>query len=399
LCAAVAVFTGIILLPFYAATVEGAHRSVQAIEASTPLRFVRALHHWSSALLLLASALYLVYGVFSSSYRRPLHVAWVAAVGLGLLFFLLQLTGHLLPWDRHAVSTTVIEIAIAENAPIIGPFQARLLRGGDTVSQGTLSVWYLAHVALLPVALIALAALLLRQLRRAGYPVRPSAGVVGGALGVLLLMSVAVPAPLGVVATEEDRASFAAPPEWYTLPLHGLLNLAQSIRTDLAFVGTMVIPGLAVVWLLALPWLHRSGAGSGPSRLPRTVTVVGMLGALVLTLWNVERAAPPFRAVELPTATAAPTPSSPVRLDSAVVQEGKGLFAKHGCGGCHKVGGEGGAGGPALDQTGARHGDIQWQIAHLKAPASTTPGSTMPAYAHLSETELQALATYLVSLK
>jgi quinol-cytochrome oxidoreductase complex cytochrome b subunit len=48
-----AVVTGIALLPFYSASAEHAHRSVSAIQASAPLRAVRAAHHWASALLLL----------------------------------------------------------------------------------------------------------------------------------------------------------------------------------------------------------------------------------------------------------------------------------------------------------------------------------------------------------
>ena len=69
----------------------------------------------------------------------------------------------------------------------------------------------------------------------------------------LLLAAVAVPAPLGPPATPEHYTSYAARPEWYVLPLHGLLGLAQRINPGLAFIGTVVIPGLAVAWLLALP--------------------------------------------------------------------------------------------------------------------------------------------------
>src|SRR4029079_9006113 len=120
--------------------------------------------------LILLGAAHLVYTLFTGCYRHPLRLAWVAAVGMVLLFLLFQLTGHLLPWDSQAVSTAAIESGVAANVPAVGPAQARLIRGGgDAVSPRTLTAWHVAHVALLPLALTALAALFIAQVRRAGY--------------------------------------------------------------------------------------------------------------------------------------------------------------------------------------------------------------------------------------
>src|SRR5207245_7377464 len=103
-----AVLTGIALLPFYHAVAGAAHPSVAAMQRSAPLRVVRAAHHWASALLIILGAAYLVYGLFTGAYRRPLHVAWTTSVLVALLFLGFQLTGHLLPWDSQAVSTAAI---------------------------------------------------------------------------------------------------------------------------------------------------------------------------------------------------------------------------------------------------------------------------------------------------
>ena len=97
------VATGLALLPFYNATAEGAHRSVQAIATHPVLRFARAAHHWASALLILLGAAYLVYSVFVSTHRRPYHLIWTAAVGLFLVFFLL-LSGDL--YKRKLITLT-----------------------------------------------------------------------------------------------------------------------------------------------------------------------------------------------------------------------------------------------------------------------------------------------------
>ena len=397
-----AVITGVILLPSYSATGDGAHRSVAAIQASAPLRVIRAAHHWASALLLLLGGAYLVYGLFLHCYRRPWHLAWIAAVGLVLIFFGFQLTGHLLPWDRHAVSSSAIEAGIAANVPVVGPMQGELVRGGsDTVSPRTLRAWYIAHVGLLPLALAGLAALFILQMRRLGGALNIPRRGVGVALGLLVLAAILIPAPLGPQATPADYTSFAAPPEWYVLPLHGLLNLAQRIQPNLAFLGTVVIPGLVVLCLLALPWLDRKTIHHPPSGAVRGLVGVGVVLFLVLTLANVGHVAPPFApgGPRMEPAGSASGATANVPLDPALIEKGKSLFAQNGCTGCHKVGGQGGAVGPPLDSEGKRRPDLDWQLRHLKEPAAVVSGSTMPAYKQLTDADLKALATYLLSLK
>jgi ubiquinol-cytochrome c reductase cytochrome b subunit len=401
--ALVAVVTGVALLPFYRASVEGAYHSVVAMQASLPLRLLRGVHHWASALLILLGAAYLAYGLISCSYRYPWRLAWVVAVALVLLFVAFQLTGHLLPWDRHGVSSTAIEAGIAENVPVVGPVQAKVMRGGtEAVSPQTLNAWYVAHVALFPLALLVLAGLLLSQFRRmSGRWVVPW-GPVGAALGVLVVAAVALQVPLGPVARPADYSSYAAPPEWYILPLHGLLRLAQDrLGPNLAFLGTVVAPGLTVLFLLALPWIDPKAIHHPPSRLVQSVTALGVLAVTVLAAVNAGHMAPVVGSGSVPAEGGRPAKptTTTASLDPALVAKGKTLFANNGCAGCHKVGGQGGAVGPPLDGVGTRQPDLDWQIRHLKDPGAVVKGSTMPPFKQLSDSDLKALATYLLSLK
>jgi quinol-cytochrome oxidoreductase complex cytochrome b subunit/cytochrome c2 len=407
LLAMVAVVTGLALWPFYSPTWDAAHRSVQAMERSFPLRLLRGVHHWGSALLLLLGAAYLVYGLFTGAYRRPWHLAWIASIGLVLLFFLFQLTGHLLPWDSQGVSTAVIETGIAANVPVIGRVQAQLLRGGEeAVSPPTLAAWFHAHVTLLPAVLAGLAALFLAQGRRNGARLKIPAVPTVAVLVLLLLASATLRVPHGPEATPNDYNSYDAPPEWYTAPLHALLALAQRIRPSLAFLGTVVVPGLVVLLLLALPWLDKKRADEPPSGAVRGLALLGVIGGLGLTLMGARHLAPlvgteggangPAAAPQNPT-PAANTP--PAALDPALVQRGESLYAANGCQGCHKIAGQGESVGPPLDGVGQRWPDLDWQIRHLKNPSSEVPGSTMPAFNQLSDDDLKALASYLVSLR
>src|ERR1041384_8355524 len=73
-----AALTGVALMPFYRASAAGAHASVAAMQSSAPLAIIRGAHHWASAALILGGAAYLVYGLFTGSYRRLRRLAWVA---------------------------------------------------------------------------------------------------------------------------------------------------------------------------------------------------------------------------------------------------------------------------------------------------------------------------------
>ncbi len=57
--------------------------------------------------------------------------------------------------------------------------------------------------------------------------------------------------------------------------------------------------------------------------------------------------------------------------------------------------------GPDLMHAGSRHetDDVAWVVAHLADPRSQRAYSSMPAYDHLSASELDALAAYIVGLK
>lgn len=78
---------------------------------------------------------------------------------------------------------------------------------------------------------------------------------------------------------------------------------------------------------------------------------------------------------------------------------GQALFREYDCAACHQVSGIGGTAGPDLTRIGSRQPDVDWHIRHLKDPGSVVPDSAMPDYAHLSDSELNALAEYLVTLK
>jgi cytochrome c oxidase subunit 2 len=94
--------------------------------------------------------------------------------------------------------------------------------------------------------------------------------------------------------------------------------------------------------------------------------------------------------------------------EGAAAQRGAALFLSEGCGGCHTVRGTpaNGAVGPDLTHLAARRslaaGILPMEKAALRdwvaAPERFKPGVEMPGYEHLSDSELDALASYLMGL-
>jgi cytochrome c oxidase subunit 2 len=101
------------------------------------------------------------------------------------------------------------------------------------------------------------------------------------------------------------------------------------------------------------------------------------------------------------------TQAAPLPEPQGAAAEGKGIYARSACVGCHTIRGvSAGAIGPDLTRFGSRalFGAGLWPntaehvVAWLKDPPALKPGAKMPNL-RLSDAEAQALAAYLASLK
>ncbi|MDH4161630.1 MAG: c-type cytochrome [Nitrospirota bacterium] len=97
-------------------------------------------------------------------------------------------------------------------------------------------------------------------------------------------------------------------------------------------------------------------------------------------------------------------PPKPILAQAAGVggaqqTRGQQVYQSQGCSNCHSINGIGGTSGPDLTKVGAAGKDAEWHMKHLKDPNSLVPGSAMPPYPSLSDSDLKELAAYLVSLK
>lgn len=82
---------------------------------------------------------------------------------------------------------------------------------------------------------------------------------------------------------------------------------------------------------------------------------------------------------------------------TTLIEQGKQLFFKQGCNGCHTVGKVGTPLGPDLSHVGAEY-SLPYLAGWLRDPASQKRTAHMPKI-ELAEEEIRSLAAYLSSLR
>ena len=149
--------SGIYLMFFYVPSPANAYGNIQAIQTEVAFgQYIRNVHRWSAHLMVLAVAAHMARVFYRGAYKPPKEFNWVIGVLLLVVTLLLSFTGYLLPWDQLAYWAVTVGTAMASYVPIIGDKVQELLLGGPTVGSATLLRFYVLHVAVLPVALVAL---------------------------------------------------------------------------------------------------------------------------------------------------------------------------------------------------------------------------------------------------
>ena len=399
-------FTGILLAFNYAPTPGDAYNSLRYILTElTCGRLMRGLHHWGASMIIVVVVLHMVQVFLYGAYKKPREATWMVGVVLFLVTLAYALTGYLLPWDNRAYWGTVVATKIAGQAPVVGPYLSRLLGGEGSVGVVTFARFYGLHVLLLPPATIFLVILHVFLVRKHGvapipgdelapkkqfYPAQVFKDTVAIfiAFAVLFALAVAVRVPLEQLADPTDT-SYVPRPEWYFLFLFQTLKMFDG---PLEVVGSVVLPGLAVLALILVAFIDR---GQMVKVTRRTAALAFVLLAAVgwggLTLAAVKSTPKEAAAVEVDYSA----PTDWMQL-SPEEMAGVAYFRQENCISCHVVGEHGTAVGPDLTKT-AIHKDAAWMIEHFKRPSAIRPGTSMPAI-QLSDPQLNSLAAFLLKL-
>jgi quinol-cytochrome oxidoreductase complex cytochrome b subunit len=325
--------TGVLLMFYYVPATDYAYQNMKDLEFVVTAGLVlRNMHRWAAHLMVLFVALHLCRAFYTAAYKPPREFNWVLGVTLFLLTLALSFTGYLLPWDQLAFWAITVGTSIAGYAPVVGQKLKFMFLGGHVVGESALLRFYVLHVIVLPIAAVMLIAVHLWRVRKDGGLARPDEpqttqedlqpaqlpatktyGLMELARGttpavgikpeeevftwpnlvfreiLLFLATVAVVLVLAIFwnAPLEEIANPVHPPNpakapWYFLGLQELVAYS-------AFWGGVVVPGLLVTALIALPYLDRKRKGvgvwfSGERKVAITIFTICLSVAIVLTV-------------------------------------------------------------------------------------------------------------------
>lgn len=320
----ITLITGVLLMFYYKPYPDVAYQSIKDIHFVVPTgRFIRNIHRWAANVMVVAVILHMARAFYTASYRKPREFNWLIGMGLLATTLGLSFTGYLLPWDQLAYWAITIGANIAQSPREVtdalgitesfdpGGMQRFLLLGSETVGPEALIRFYLLHVMILPLALLALMSVHFWRIRKDGGIARPAnadellpdpagavypvftqapaktyslAAIVKGRtpavgkgpentvpsmphlfyaeLGVFMLTTLACialalisDAPLKELANPSVPENPAKAP-WYFLGLQELVSFS-------AFIGGIGIPTLVLAGLGLIPYLDREEAGTG----------------------------------------------------------------------------------------------------------------------------------------
>ncbi len=148
-CIVIQVITGIYMASYYVPVPDLAHESIKSMcnEATFGAIF-RNVHRWSSTFGVFFLVIHMFHIIAKKAYRAPREINWWIGLFMGFLFFLLLITGIIVPWDWRSYWELIIWADWVDNIPLLGSYLK-----GPMLKYFTLGRNYIAHVFILPTLL------------------------------------------------------------------------------------------------------------------------------------------------------------------------------------------------------------------------------------------------------
>jgi ubiquinol-cytochrome c reductase cytochrome b subunit len=275
--------------PLHGQTVSLAYQSAVRLSLDVKGGLVfRQVHHWAADLFIAAIACHLARIFFTGAFRKPRDINWLVGVTLLLFSIFNGYTGYSMPEDLLSGSGLRIAFSLAEGIPVVGPWLAYLLFGGQYPSVALDHRLYVSHVFIVPVILFGLLGLHLALIWRQKHAQFPgpgrtqrklvgsqlwptyaarSIGLFAAVVGVLTLLGgLAEINPIWLYGPwKPDTTSAGSEPDWYVGWLIGALRLFPGWRIHLpggytvseTFWPGVFLPLATFALLYAWPWLER----------------------------------------------------------------------------------------------------------------------------------------------
>lgn len=290
--------TGVCQLFYYVPTIDHAYISLNYFRIEVPFGWlIHSLHYWGASMMVVLVGLHMCQVFIWGAYKHPRQLTWLIGVANLLITLGISFTGPTLHWDELGYWAAEVGTSIAGTVPLVGDIVKRLLRGGETMGQLTLSRFFILHIAILPGILMGLIGIHLVAFRHFGvsgpwnekrrkqigrfWPDQVFEDTVIVMLLVLILIGLAAyrPAPIEGPADPLDT-SYVPKPEWNFLFLYQALKYFHG---NLEPIGTAGVPLFIILLLVFLPFLDRSPERN-PARRPFIMAGGLIFVILILTL-------------------------------------------------------------------------------------------------------------------
>jgi ubiquinol-cytochrome c reductase cytochrome b subunit len=398
--------TGVLLAFYYVPSVDHAYVTVSFIEKVVSSgSWIRSLHHYGSQWLSVFVFLHVIRLFWSGAYATN-KVQWIAAILLLGLVMAAGGTGYSLPWDARAFFSTRVAEGLMGGLPIAGRIARLWLLGGSEISAVTLSRFFALHVLVIP-ALVG--AVVVWRLFRANFTelIGPHDAIAGS----LVFLALAVwtlkhPAPLGPAVTE-------AGVDYLPRPGAQFLWLYQSLKYIPGGLGSIVgvvLPGLVLAVLIALPWLKRQRLIAGSLLSLGVVLVVIMTTASYLSDRRDPRTAQQFARQAAAEEVWRHQPFQPATItlaantNTTVSGGAPDMYTKF-CAQCHGSHGQGGQQGPLkfpplLNVSTKPRRSVDDIIGLLHDPTAYGLEPPMRSFStKLTEEQMREIAEWIVKLR
>ena len=425
--------TGIFLALYYVPSADRAHTTVAYIvKEVTGGSFLRSLHAYGSSAIVIVVLLHLTQTYLYGAYKGRRELLWISGCVLLALMLGMAFTGYLLPWDQKAYFATTVGTNMATDVPFIGGWLKRFMRGGNEMGTLTVSRFFVAHVFLIPAAVIAFIAAHVYLFRKAGaagpptedafeprlptqrfYPRQVMMDTIVALVMILMLGSLAhfAPTELGPEANPADT-QYVPRPEWYYLPIFQWLKYW---RGPYAIIGIIVIPVITAALLICVPFIDRR-LERRPWRRPFAVGIfllilAGFVGMGFMSVRDDQRDPSIAKQVAKqredtehfmrepfePEPAVGSLTAANVAIADPLAAAGKKIYESESCDACHGENGTGTNAGPKL--VGAMAQKSAEELSNLlrHPTAKMIEGEMKPV--DMPDEDIKALVAYIKSLK
>lgn len=164
---AVLFVSGLFLLMYYKPDVHLAFDSVnytimQEVEYGWLWRHMHAV---AASVVFLIMYIHLLTGLYYGSYKRGREVIWVSGMLLFICFSAEAFSGYMLPWGQMSYWAATVITQLFGGVPVIGDALVEWIRGDYAVGDSTLTRFFMLHVCLMPIVIIAVIAVHFYSLR------------------------------------------------------------------------------------------------------------------------------------------------------------------------------------------------------------------------------------------